>query len=186
MKATSHGQLESFENLFQHLSHLAISNQNKQRPLPTNNFPKIPRRSKNKRTSSKYFYPDNKSKSSKTVCGINLQENASRQKPNDKKSNTANFNRDMNPMQNSVKQTSSTAKTKTNNDAQLKQSFVENPVIIVSRHPERQTETLLKKSDSKLDLESFVKEKCDGDLNNLGKPQINAFEAILMVFVKHI
>merc|ERR1712173_343199 len=30
LKATSRGQLESFENLFQHLSNLAISNQNKQ------------------------------------------------------------------------------------------------------------------------------------------------------------
>ena len=46
------GQRETFENLYHRVSNLAVTNSNKQLPLPTNNYPRIPRK-KNKKSSSK-------------------------------------------------------------------------------------------------------------------------------------
>ena len=44
---------QSFESLYHAVSNLAVINSNKQLPLPTNNFPKIPRKKKHKKTASK-------------------------------------------------------------------------------------------------------------------------------------
>lgn len=52
LQAPARSGQETFENLYHRVSNLAVTNSNKQLPLPTNNYPRIPRK-KNKKSSSK-------------------------------------------------------------------------------------------------------------------------------------
>ena len=47
------GGPETFQNLYEKMSKMAVTNSNSQLPLPTNNYPKIPRKKKHKKSSSK-------------------------------------------------------------------------------------------------------------------------------------
>ena len=44
---------QTFQNLYEKMSQMAVTNSNRQLPLPTNNYPKIPRKKKYKKSSSK-------------------------------------------------------------------------------------------------------------------------------------
>ena len=50
---TAAGPAETFQELYEKLSNMAVTNSNNQLPLPTNNYPKIPRKKKHKKSSSK-------------------------------------------------------------------------------------------------------------------------------------
>ena len=50
---TTAGPAETFQELYEKLSNMAVTNSNNQLPLPTNNYPKIPRKKKHKKSSSK-------------------------------------------------------------------------------------------------------------------------------------
>ena len=47
------GGAETFHALYEKMSQMAVTNSNRQLPLPTNNYPKIPRKKKHKKSSSK-------------------------------------------------------------------------------------------------------------------------------------
>ena len=47
------GGAQTFQNLYEKMSKMAVTNSNSQLPLPTNNYPKIPRKKKHKKSSSK-------------------------------------------------------------------------------------------------------------------------------------
>ena len=51
--AAGAGPAETFQDLYEKLSNMAVTNSNSQLPLPTNNYPKIPRKKKHKKSSSK-------------------------------------------------------------------------------------------------------------------------------------
>ena len=47
------GTPETFQDLFEKMTEMAVTNSNSQLPLPTNNYPRIPRKKKHKKPSSK-------------------------------------------------------------------------------------------------------------------------------------
>ena len=162
MKGSFQGQSESFESLFYHLSSLAVTHQNKQRPLPTNNFPKIPRRSKQKRLSSNrhhYSQP--------------------RPAPDPAPSNaTANFQRDRkNSVQKPCTPTTITASSETSKDIFYEQSAsrVQTPVIIVSTPTLKEPkliERFLKRDKTYTELSTLLSENFQGKIENIKIPDI--------------
>ena len=59
---TTGGPAETFQELYEKLSNMAVTNSNNQLPLPTNNYPKIPRKKKQKKSSSKRLATSNTSR----------------------------------------------------------------------------------------------------------------------------
>ena len=53
---------ETFQDLFEKMTEMAVTNSNNQLPLPTNNYPKIPRKKKQKKSSSKRLATSNTSR----------------------------------------------------------------------------------------------------------------------------
>ena len=60
--AAGAGPAETFQDLYEKLSNMAVTNSNNQLPLPTNNYPKIPRKKKQKKSSSKRLATSNTSR----------------------------------------------------------------------------------------------------------------------------
>ena len=179
LKGSYQGQSESFESLFYQLSALALAHQNKQRPLPRNNFPKIPRRSKHKRLSSHKHqhsqprpapepdasYRDFTASSTTTARNYPNASNA-----------TASIQSDRNnSVQKSFTTPNVTATSETSVIHEDKSSRVQTPVIIVSTPLIKKTmsnEKLLKRDKSYTELSKLLSDKFQGNIENLNIPDI--------------
>jgi len=192
LKGPSHGrqaESESFESLFYHLSALAVSHQNKQRPLPTNNFPKIPRprhKNKNKRRRSSsthshtYVHPS--SLATATTATTTNQYNKSTTADNfsDKANETIQEDPTKFPKPPVQETCSSVGSSQSSAKFYTQQHMQSNPKIIVSQPQPQLTKlpnrkqtnetasSLLKNTEpAKVDLNTLLNEKCDGNIENL-------------------
>ena len=168
--------------MFYHLSALAVSHQNKQRPLPSNNFPKIPRprhksKNKRKRSSSTHshsnVYPTFVTSTASTT-------NSNKSTTAETYSDNANKPIQEDPTKFAKPQVHELIESSQSSCTFYSQQHMQmNPRIIVSQpQPQyvklpikQKNETasnLLKNTDSaKLDLNSILNDKCDGNIENL-------------------
>ena len=179
LKGSYQGQSESFEILFYRLSALAVTHQNKQRPLPRNNFPKVPRRSKHKRLSSnKHRYKQPRPAPEPDAFYRNFTDLSTATDRNnvDVSNATANIQSDRNrPVQKSCTNTNVTAKSETSVINEDNSSRVQTPAIIVStplNEKSRSYEKFLKREKSYTELSTLLSDKFNGSIENLKIPDI--------------
>ena len=177
LKGSYQGQSESFEILFYRLSALAVTHQNKQRPLPRNNFPKVPRRSKHKRLSSNKHRHNQQPRTAPEPDAFyrNFTDfstaTATDRNDVDASNATANLQSDRNrPVQKSFTNTNVTAKSETSVINEENASRVQTPVIVVStplNENSRSYEKLLKREKSYTELSKLLIDKFHGSIENL-------------------
>ena len=179
LKGSYQGQSESFESLFYQLSALALAHQNKQRPLPRNNFPKIPRRSKHKRLSSnkhQHSQPRPAPEPDASYRDFTASSTATARNYPNASNATASIQSDRNnSVQKSFTTPNVTATSETSVIHEDKSSRVQTPVIIVSTPLIKKTksnEKLLKRDKSYTELSKLLSDKFQGNIENLNIPDI--------------
>ena len=176
LKGSYQGQSENFESLFYRLSALAVTNQNKQRPLPRNNFPKIPRRGKHKRLSSnKHRYNQPRPAPEPDASYRNFTAPSTRHNQ-DASNATAMIQSDRNnPVQKFCTTPNVTAKSESSVLYEESPSRVQTPVIIVSTpiiEKSRSNEKLPKREKSYTELSKLLSDKFQGNIENIQIPDI--------------
>ena len=135
--------------------------------MPSNNFPKIPRRSKHKRTSSKgYQRPKGESSSVPPKPTNAIAPETPR---NQHETNTAFVHNRPDIIK--IPTTATTKNTRLDNKivAQENKLCNPNPLIVVSKP---KTDNRFNQKEKLLDLDTFLSDKCKGDLDNLKIPDI--------------